>query len=743
LYRLAVALVLSCALSSLAHAQQLSPEPAHEVTVVGERDSGASASTQVGATQLSRDQIAENNPANLADAVRHAPGVSVQQTTPSQATIYVRGLSGRELAHYVDGIRLNSTIFRAGNNPFIGLVDALSLRRIDVLPGANSVLYGGDALGGAVLMSSGTPGLTVGPARTQLALHQSVANNPLSGASRVEATRATETFAARVGVSYAAAGPITPGEGTLSPVPESYLGLQRSGGAYLPTLSSEQRGTEHQYMAGDLVVRTRLGNRRFVTARGQHARVPRLTRYDQLTPRFKQEVPARAVAELSPMTRSAAAVRFEQSFDGATPARFGVQLAWQRLAETSRSRNLDESCVEAGTAEECLSPRLVQAASTTIEHNRSDALSLLGRFEVEKGGVGLTFGASLIRDIVSSKSERRLGSESSPTPSRFPDGSTATEAGVFARARLPIAGPLRVDAGSRLTVFDADIRARPAIADNPGTSSFELTAGDYAADLALVLDLTAQARIAARAGRAMRAPNVQDLSALGSRAGSRYQVPNTELEPEHGQSADLTFELDHRHHRAQSSVFYQRYSDAIVLAPTTVAGADTTPDGDRYYHSINASVVEVVGIETQLESRVASAFSVFGRGLAMRGVQHNPRDLGVPTTTPADRTPPAQGDVGLRWHAHTSLTVTASVAFRLRQDRLNDPVNIDDNRIPEGGTPGFTTLHLRTAWSPKPSWRVQLNLDNLTNELVLEHGSGFYRPGFAASLGVAATFGDE
>ena len=55
-------------------------------------------------------------PGSLADAVRSRSGVSVQQTTPGQGTIYVRGLAGREVVYLVDGVRVNTAIFRSPNN---------------------------------------------------------------------------------------------------------------------------------------------------------------------------------------------------------------------------------------------------------------------------------------------------------------------------------------------------------------------------------------------------------------------------------------------------------------------------------------------------------------------------------------------------------------------------------------------------------------------------------------------------
>src|SRR5262245_40782422 len=45
--------------------------------------------------RVTEDQIRDSAPGSLADAVRGRAGVAVQQTTPGQGTVYVRGLSSR------------------------------------------------------------------------------------------------------------------------------------------------------------------------------------------------------------------------------------------------------------------------------------------------------------------------------------------------------------------------------------------------------------------------------------------------------------------------------------------------------------------------------------------------------------------------------------------------------------------------------------------------------------------------
>jgi hypothetical protein len=93
----------------------------------------------------------------------------------------------------------------------------------------------------------------------------------------------------------------------------------------------------------------------------------------------------------------------------------------------------------------------------------------------------------------------------------------------------------------------------------------------------------------------------------------------------------------------------------------------------------------------------------------MRGTQTNPAETGLPDETPADRVPPVQGELGLRLSLADNLEVEGFVVARTAQRRLNDPINIDDNRIPEGGTPGYATFHARVKYRPNPAVLTRLS----------------------------------
>ncbi|MDX2152816.1 MAG: TonB-dependent receptor [Bryobacteraceae bacterium] len=103
---------------------------------------------------VSRSQLDVRTSTVLSGAFREEPGVDVQQTAPSMGGVAVRGLLGRNVAVFRDGVRFTTSAQRGGVSTFFNLQDPTGLEAIEVLRGPNSAQYGSDSIGGAVHMLS-------------------------------------------------------------------------------------------------------------------------------------------------------------------------------------------------------------------------------------------------------------------------------------------------------------------------------------------------------------------------------------------------------------------------------------------------------------------------------------------------------------------------------------------------------------------------------------------------------------
>lgn len=106
---------------------------------------------------INEREIIERAPEVVAQAVDEEPGVNLQRTSPSLSAVFVRGLTGRNVAVYVDGVRYTTSAQRGGVSTFFSLIEPSSLETVEILRGPNSSQFGSDVLGGVVNFISRAP----------------------------------------------------------------------------------------------------------------------------------------------------------------------------------------------------------------------------------------------------------------------------------------------------------------------------------------------------------------------------------------------------------------------------------------------------------------------------------------------------------------------------------------------------------------------------------------------------------
>lgn len=109
---------------------------------------------------VSNEMIQQRATTVLAQAAEEEAGLNFQRTSPTIGAIVIRGLTGKNVVNFVDGVRYTNGAQRGGINTFFNLNDQAFIDSIEVLRGSNGAQYGSDSLAGTVnlLTKSGTFG---------------------------------------------------------------------------------------------------------------------------------------------------------------------------------------------------------------------------------------------------------------------------------------------------------------------------------------------------------------------------------------------------------------------------------------------------------------------------------------------------------------------------------------------------------------------------------------------------------
>ncbi len=106
---------------------------------------------------ITKEEIAFENPQTAADMLSISGAVFIQKSQQGGGSPMIRGFATNRLLYSVDGVRMNTAIFRGGNIQNVISLDPFAMEEAEVLFGANSVLYGSDAIGGVMRFQSLNP----------------------------------------------------------------------------------------------------------------------------------------------------------------------------------------------------------------------------------------------------------------------------------------------------------------------------------------------------------------------------------------------------------------------------------------------------------------------------------------------------------------------------------------------------------------------------------------------------------
>jgi len=672
------------------------------VTITAEAGQAADARTLAQPINIiDEKQVLDRGTEVVAQVVDEEPGVNLQRTTPSLSAVFVRGLTGRNVGVYVDGVRYTTSAQRGGVGTFFSLIEPSSLETVEVLRGPQSSQYGSDVLGGVINFISHSPvyGGAQGEFHGKTSTFYSSATNGFGGSQMF--SYGTSRYGLLVNTSARRINRLRPGGGLESHAAVTrFLGLPSDVfGERLPDTAFTQYGglLRANYTVND-TTQFLLSYSRNQQDGGR--------RYDQLL-----GGDGNLIADLrNLMTDLFYARLVKQDLGFFDSGQFTFSYNGQR----------EERVNQGGQGN--------PLAAIINQRERTNVFGVNFHVDKQAGERNtILFGADVYRDKIAAPAatfEPTTGVTTASRP-RVPNGAQYLSYGFFAQHRFTaIPERLNVSSALRYSVASYSSSATDAPRGPGGLPLFPDDSARFTAfsgRIGAVVNIGGGFDIAAKFARGFRAPNTTDLGIIGL-VGTGFEVDAgtaerlggfvgttagsdavstgtrvTRLKPEVSDNFDLSFRFTHARFRAELTGFTNllkgAYSDLALVLPPGAAG---TFLGTEQITSQNAAGLVFVaaatgpvlvrvnfddarfnGVEFNAEARLSSDFTATGNFTYIRA--HSLFN-GLPPNVEGG-VPPATGFVSLRYQPRGSSPyyLEAYSILAGRQNRLSS-LDLNDRR---------------------------------------------------------------
>ncbi|MBX7164909.1 MAG: TonB-dependent receptor [Pirellulales bacterium] len=632
-------------------------------------------------------ELRERQSLDMVRALQTEAGVMVQTTARGQASPFLRGVTGQEIVVLIDGIRMNNSVLRAGPNQYFNTVDPGLVDRIEVIRGASSVVWGSDAIGGAInIVTRSADPLRAnygGPGAIQY-----FSSSDMASYSRVT----TEAWVGSTGV-YGGA---------------SYMNVNDldRGGNF-----GRQPFTNYDQNAGDVKFNLLVDDDQLLTFAVQHFQQDSVPRSDRFRPFVNQYNPSAAERPtfFDPQQRELAYVRMQGTSLSTLFDNYSATVSYQRTKEGLIEDNLTTNPQRRDIGEFD-----VNTFGSTLLFSRD--LGLLGN---------VAYGADYYYDDIDAfknRFNRNTGAFISPQIPQYPDDSIYDRAGGFLQWDVDITERLTLLPGTRYE--NINVSGTPTVTINGVNTNVPLdrTYQAWIGSCGAVYELTPNLNLVGGYYEGFRGPNVDDLVSTKTFAqqGQQFPVIGTfNVQPEFANTYECGFKLDTPRFRGQMIEYWVDFQDYI------------TRTVDASNNAILSNVdARINGTELAGEYLFEGNWSLWGNFWYTFGQN-------LTQAEPFNRIPPTQGYLGMRRRApELSGYLDIFVWMVRRQDRLTS-LNAGDARFPPDGQPGYATLNARAGrfLDEAGHHRVTLGAENLTDKYYRVFGSGVDGPGINFLLG--------
>ena len=664
------------------------------------------------------------NPQTAADLLGLTGEVFIQKSQYGGGSPMIRGFSANRLLYSVDGVRMNTAIFRSGNLQNVISLDPFAFGSTEVLFGPGAVSYGSDAIGGAMVFSTLHPQLSKNDKplfNTSATLRTATASGEFTG--HLHLGVGFKKWALLTSYTASSFGDLEQGLHG----PEDYIKPFVVYPSYSPNgvddrvvansderMQSPSNYSQHNFMQK---LRYAPGCGWNLEYAFHYSETSEYARYDRHL-RMRDGMPRYAEWNYGPQKWMMNHLRVEHAGENAVYDSLRLNVALQRFAESRISRDLGKQRRETQSEK-------VDAWSVNVDFLKHPIKDLT-----------ISYGAEYVLNDVSSKgvATNVVTGETAAMESRYPEALWHS-IGIYAQAEWHITNRLNLASGVRYSYYIIDSDFSTAGYDVPFALKQTSSAGNVSGNVGLNWRPKFGWLFRLNYARGFRAPNIDDMGKLFDSADGCVTVPNPDLKPEYADNVEVGIAKRFgKFLEADITAYYTHLDNAIVRRDYSFNGSTTMMykgQECRVQALQNAAVAKVYGVQVAVDARFAKWFYVKGNVNWQRGRE----ELDNGESSPSRHAVPLFGRVAVGCELKR-FTVEAYSMFQAECSADDMPFEerdkkeiyaLDSNGNPY--SPAWYTLNLRASYHFADRLILNATVENIADIRYRPYSCGISAPG--------------
>lgn len=682
-------------------------------------------------TSIRAAEASLQNPQTAADLLGASGEIFIQKSQLGGGSPMIRGFATNRVLIAVDGVRLNTAIFRGGNLQNVIAFDPFATENAEVLFGPGSVIYGSDAIGGVMSFHTLAPRFSANGeplVQGSATARNSSANFEKTG--HADLNIGLQKWAFLTSATYTDFDDQKMG----SNGPDEYVRREfqnRIDGQDVATTNPDpEEQAESGYSQLNLMQKIRFEpNAAWNFNYGFHYSTSTdVPRYDRLI-EYRRGQLRSAEWYYGPQKWLMNTLSLQHARDRGLYDNARLTLAYQRFEESRHDRNFGD----------------------TLRNHRTETVNAYtANLDFEKSWPEkhrLFYGVEVVLNRVGSVASGKniATGEAQPIGARYSDGSRWNSYAAYLSYRFKASRKVILQSGLRYNLATLDAEFDTRFFPFPFTSA-SLNTGALTGSAGVVYNPEESWNLSANFSTGFRAPNIDDAGKVFDSEPGSVVVPNPDLKPEYAYNAEMgiakTFDSVAK---ADVAGYFTFLDEALVRRNFALNGQDSIVyDGalSQVQAIQNAANAHVYGIQAGIELKLPAGLTLSSRFNFQKGEE----ELDDGSTAPLRHAGPWFGATHLiyrrdRLKADFYSVYNGEISYEdLAPEEQGKPhiYAVDANGNPY--SPRWHTLNLKVQYQLAEMLMLSAGVENLMDKRYRPYSSGIVASGMNFIAAVKASF---